>query len=54
MLYPFLVSPLKIPSPLPLLLLPKPPTPISGPGITLYWGIEPSQYQGPLLSLMTK
>jgi hypothetical protein len=38
MLSPFL-SPLKIPYPLP-------PPPVSGPGITLYWGIEPSQEQG--------
>jgi hypothetical protein len=26
---------------------------LPGPGIPLYWGIEPSQDQGPLLSLMT-
>jgi hypothetical protein len=52
MLSPFLVSPQKIPDPLPLPLLPNPPTPIPGPGIPLYWGLEPSQDQGPLL-LMT-
>ena len=54
MLSSFLVSPLKIPYPFPsfpcspthLLLLP-------GPGIPLYWGIEPSQDLGPLLPLMT-
>ena len=52
MFSPFLFFPLKIPySPLPL--LPNPPTPIPGPGIPLYWGIEPSQDQGPLLPLMT-
>jgi hypothetical protein len=39
MLSPFLVSPPKIPYPLPL--LPNPPTPIPGPGIPLYWVIEP-------------
>jgi hypothetical protein len=33
--------------------LPNPTTPIPGPGIPLYWGIEPSQDQGPLLPLMT-
>jgi hypothetical protein len=52
MLSPFLVSPLKIPYPLPLALLPNPPTPIPGPSIPLHWGIEPSQDQGPLLPLM--
>jgi hypothetical protein len=35
------------PSPLPLLT--NPPT----PGITIYWGIEPSQDLGPFLPLMT-
>jgi hypothetical protein len=39
MLSPFLISPLKIPYPLPLLS--NPPTPIPGSGIPLYWGIEP-------------
>jgi hypothetical protein len=29
------------------------PLPLPGPGITLYWGIEPLQDQGPLLPLMT-
>jgi hypothetical protein len=47
MLSPFLVSPPKIPYPLPL--YPNPSTPISGPGIPLYWNIEPSQDPGPLL-----
>jgi hypothetical protein len=42
-------NPLSPPPPLP----PNPPTPIPGPGIPLYWGIEPSQDQGPLLPLMT-
>ena len=53
MLSPFLISPPKIPYPLPLPLLPNPPTPIPGPGIPLYYGIEPSQDQEPLLQLMT-
>ena len=53
MLSHFLISPLKIPYPSPQHLLPNPPTPIPGPGIPLYWGIEPSQDLGPLLSLMT-
>jgi hypothetical protein len=34
-------------------LLTNPPTLIPGPGIPLYWGIAPSQHQGPLLPLMT-
>jgi hypothetical protein len=29
------------------------PLQLPGPGIPLYWGIEPSQDQGPLLPLMT-
>ena len=29
------------------------PHPFPGPGIPLYWGIEPSQNQGPLFPLMT-
>ena len=33
--------------------VPNPLTPIPGPGIPLYWGIESSQDQGPLLTLMT-
>jgi hypothetical protein len=49
---PFLVSPLKIPYPLSSPPSPNPPTPIPDPGIPLYWGIEPSQDQGPLLPLM--
>ena len=52
MFSPFLVSPLQIPYPIYLPLLTNPPTPIPGPDIPLYWGIEPSQDQGPLLSLM--
>jgi hypothetical protein len=39
----FLVSPLKIPYPLLLLLLPNLPSPIPGPSIPLYWGTEPSE-----------
>jgi hypothetical protein len=39
--------------PPPPLLLPILPTSIPGPGIPLYWGIYPSQDQGPLLPLMT-
>jgi hypothetical protein len=26
---------------------------LHGPGVPLYWGMEPSQNQGPLLPLMT-
>jgi hypothetical protein len=33
--------------------VPNLPTPIPGPGIPLYWDIEPSQDLGPLLPLMT-
>ena len=51
MLSPFLVSPLKIPSPLlPSHCSPTHPFLLPGPGISLYWGIEPSQDQGPLRS----
>ena len=50
--YPFPSFPPKIPYPLSLPLLPNPPTPIPGPGIPIYWGIEPSQDQGTLLPLM--
>jgi hypothetical protein len=56
MLFPFLVSPLKTPSPpipFPLPLLTNPSTSLPGLGIPLHWGIEPSQDQGPLLPLMT-
>jgi hypothetical protein len=49
---PFHVFPSKTPHPLPLLLLTN-PLPLPGPGIPLYWRIEPSQDQGPLLLLMT-
>jgi hypothetical protein len=51
--YPLSLFPLqKSPIPSLLPLLPYPPTPIPGPGIPLYWGIEPSQDLGPLLPLM--
>ena len=45
-------------NPLPLHLFPSPfspthPLPLSGFGIPLYWGIEPSQDQGSLFPLMT-
>ena len=46
--FPFRKSP--IPSHIPL--LPNPPTPIPGPGIPLYWGIETSQDLALLLPLM--
>jgi hypothetical protein len=49
MLSPFLVSPLKIP----YLYSPTHPFPLPGPGIPLYWVIEPSQDQGPLFPWMT-
>ena len=50
---PFLVSPPKVPYPLPT----SPCSPIHtvllpNPSIPLYWGIEPLQDQGPLLPLM--
>jgi hypothetical protein len=52
MLSPFLISPPKILYPLPSPPAPpNPSTPIPGPGIPLYWGLEPSQDQGPLLKL---
>jgi hypothetical protein len=51
MLSPFLISHPNIPYP--PYPLPNPPTPIHGRGIPLYWGIEPSQDQEPLLPLMT-
>jgi hypothetical protein len=44
-------NPLFPPNPAPVLS--NPPIPIPGPGIRLYWGIEPSQDKGPLLPLMT-
>ena len=54
MLSPFLVSPQKNPLSSPLSpCSPIHPLPLPGPGISLYWGIEPSQDQGPLLPLMT-
>jgi hypothetical protein len=51
---PFLGSPSEIP----IFTLPCPCSPtrphlLPGPGITLHWGIEPSQDQGPLLPLIT-
>ena len=52
MLFPFLVSSLKIPYP-PLPLIPKITFLLLCPGIPLFWGIEPSQDPGPLLPLMT-
>ena len=50
MLSPFLISPLKAPYP----ITPPPVHPLPPPysGIPIYWGIEPSQDQGPLLPLM--
>jgi hypothetical protein len=41
------------PPPIPLFTNPLTPIPSPGPGIPLYWGIEPSQDQGPLLPLMS-
>jgi hypothetical protein len=53
MLSPFLVSPPKIPyPPPPFSSSPTYPLPLPGPGIPLYWGIEHSQDEGPLLPLM--
>jgi hypothetical protein len=61
MLFPFSVSPVEMPYPISSHCFYKeairwaPPTPLlppSRPSIPLYWGIEPSQDQGPLLSLM--
>ena len=53
MLFPFLVSPAKIPYHLPPLSAPQrthiPGPGIPGPGIPLYWDIEPSQHWGPHL-----
>jgi hypothetical protein len=53
MLSPFLISPPTTPilSPSPCLLTYL--LPITCPGIPLHWGTEPSQDQGPLLSLMS-
>ena len=55
MLFPFLVSPLKIPSSYSPLspCLPTHPLLLPGPGIPLHWDIEPSQDQGSHLPLMT-
>jgi hypothetical protein len=49
---PFPIPP-QIPIPSPLPFLPNPLTTIPGPGIPLYWHLEPSQDQGPLFPLMT-
>ena len=59
----FSPPPLPSPSPLPLLRKPPYPTPppcllthsllLPYPGIPLHWGIEPSQNQGTVLSLMS-
>jgi hypothetical protein len=49
----FLVSPLKTFSPSPLPCLLTHPLPLPDHDSPLYWGIEPSQDQGPLLPLMT-
>ena len=43
---------LKVPYTLLLPCSPTHPLQLPGPGIPLYWGIEPSQDQGPLLPLM--
>jgi hypothetical protein len=51
--YPFSWFPLQNPLiPFPLPLITNPPTPVSCSSIPLHWGIEPSQDQGPLLSLI--
>jgi hypothetical protein len=51
---PFPSFPLKIPYPLrPSPYSPTHPLPLPGPGIPLYWGIEPLQDLRPLLPLMT-
>jgi hypothetical protein len=52
MLSHFIVSPLKIPYPLPLPCSQTHPILLPDPGIPLYWSIEPSQDQGPLLPLI--
>ena len=52
MLFPFLVSPLKLPYSLPPPILPNPPTTIPDPGIPLHWGIGSSQDQEPAPPLM--
>jgi hypothetical protein len=51
MLSPFLISPLKAPYP----ITPPPVHPLPPPysGIPIYWGIEPSQDQEPLLPLVS-
>jgi hypothetical protein len=54
MLSPFLVSPpTPPPFPLPSPCLPTHPLLLPGSGIPLHWGIDPSQDQEPLFSLMT-
>jgi hypothetical protein len=52
MLPPFLVSPLRTPYPVPPAHHTHPLS-LPGPDILLYWGIEPSKDQGPLLPLMS-
>ena len=47
MLFPFIVSPLKLPYSLPPPILPNPPTTIPDPGLPLHWGIGPSQDPAP-------
>ena len=54
MLSPFMISPLKTPYPIPHPPSPCTPTyslPLPCPGIPLYWSMQPSQDQGPLLPL---
>jgi hypothetical protein len=52
-LCPFLISPPKVPLSHPPSLLLTHPLLLSCPGIPLHWGIEPSQEERPLLSLMS-
>jgi hypothetical protein len=54
MLSPFLIFLPKTPYPMPLPRAHQPTQLLfPGPGNPLYWGIEPSQDQGPLLTLIT-
>ena len=54
MLFPFLICPPKTPLSHPSSpFSPTHPLPLPCPGIPLHWGIEPSQSQGRLLSLMS-
>jgi hypothetical protein len=52
MLSPFLVSSLKVPYTLPHTCSPTHPLLLPGPDIPLYWDIESSKDQEPLLPLM--